>query len=134
MPPDDTLNVDALRASGIDLDAVRKSPSAKPPRHRPKESFLKGPIPWPWLLRAMVLPGKALHVALLLWQEAGCRKKATVRFRLAGTAEMGMHPDTAKRGLRALEEDGLVSVMHHPGSALEVTLLETPTPDASERR
>jgi hypothetical protein len=36
-----------------------------------------------------------------------------------------MHPDTAKRGLRALEAAGLVTIHRHPGRALEVTLLDT---------
>jgi DNA-binding MarR family transcriptional regulator len=81
------------------------------------------------LLRALRLPGKALHVALLLWQEAGCRRSRTIRFRLAGTADLEMHPDTAKRGLRALEKAGLVSIRRHPGQALEVTLLAAPSLD-----
>jgi hypothetical protein len=70
--------------------------------------------------------GKALHVALMLWKEAGCRKARTVRFSLSGVAKEGLHPDTAKRGLRALEAAGLVSIRRRPGRALEVTLLETP--------
>jgi hypothetical protein len=125
MSPNDSLDVDALRAPEVDLDALRKRPSRKPPRHRQGEAFLKGPIPWPWLRRALTLPGRALHVALLLWKEAGCRRNRTVRFRLAGAAELGIHPDTTKRGLRALSTAGLVSIRHHPGQALEVTLLET---------
>jgi hypothetical protein len=121
-------------AGALDLDAFRapqgdrlpKPPARKPPRHRQGESFLKGPIPWAWLRRALTLPGKALHVALLLWKEAGCRRNGLVPFRLAGTAELGIHPDTAKRGLRALERAGLVSVHHSPGRALRVALLDAP--------
>ena len=52
-------------------------PPNRPPRHRSGEKFLKGPIPWAWLQRAFLLPGKALHVALLLWREAGCRRSRT---------------------------------------------------------
>jgi hypothetical protein len=126
MPPK-ALDLDDLRGPAPDLDALRNRPSRKPPRHRPGEEFLKGPIPWPWLERALTLPGKALHVAILLWKEAGCRRNRTVRFRLAGTAVLGIHPDTAKRGLRALAGAGLVSICHRPGRALEVTLLETAT-------
>jgi hypothetical protein len=125
MPSADPFNVDALRAPECDLDALRQRPSGKPPRHRQGEAFLKGPIPWPWLRRAMALPGKALHVALLLWKEAGCRRCRQVAFRLAGTAALGIHPDTAKRGLRALATAGLVTIHHRPGRALVVTLLET---------
>src|SRR5262245_27202932 len=130
MPSNDILDADALRAPPIDLDALRNRPSRKPPRHRGGEAFLKGPIPWPWLRLALTLPGRALHVALLLWKEAGCRRNRTVRFRLAGVVDLGMHPDTAKRGLRALARVSLVAVRHHPGQALEVTLLDAPPPDS----
>jgi hypothetical protein len=125
MPMNEPLDLDALRAPETDLDALRKRPSRKPPRHRPGEAFLMGPIPWTWPRRAMTLQGKALHVAILLWKEAGCRRSRTVRFRLARTAELGIHRDTAKRGLRALAAAELVSLCHLPGRALEVTLLET---------
>jgi len=124
MPPED-IDVDALRSPGVDLDALRNQPSRKLPRHRPGEAFIKGPIPWPWVERAMTLPGKALAVGLMLWKEAGCRRNRTVRFRLAGAIDRGIPLDTARRGLRALAAVGLVSIRHYPGQALEVTLLET---------
>jgi hypothetical protein len=74
----------------------------------------------------MRLPGKALLVALLLWKEAGCRRSRTVRFRLGTVAEMGLHPDTARRGLQELEQAGLISIRREPGRALQITLLEAP--------
>jgi hypothetical protein len=72
------------------------------------------------------LPGKALHVALLLWREVGCTKSRVVKFRLANTAALGMHSDTGKRGLRALLRAGLVGIRYPSGRSLEVTLLEPP--------
>jgi hypothetical protein len=122
--------MDALRAPEGAVDTQRLQARRKPPRHRRGEPFLKGPIPWQWLQRALTLPGKALHVALLLWKEAGCRGSRTVPFRLARTAELGIHPDTAKRGLRALAKAGLLSVQYHPGRALEITLLDMEPPGA----
>ena len=115
---------------GTDLEALERRPPKKPPRHRQGEQFLKGPIPWPWLLRAMTLKGRALHVALLLWKESGIRKIRTVRLNISATAKIGIHPDTARRGLRALASAKLVTVTHHPGQTLEVTLLETPAENA----
>jgi hypothetical protein len=126
MAASDPFDLETLRAPGIDLDALHRSPKQVPPRHGQGEAFLKGPIPWPWLRRAMVLPGKALHVALLLWKEAGCRRQRTVRFRLAETADLGISQDTTRRGLRSLEAAGLITILHHPGQALEVTLIEAP--------
>jgi hypothetical protein len=120
------FDLDDLRSPPVDLNSLQPTLARKPPRHRNGERFLKGPIPWPWLLRAMSLPGKALHVAVVLWKEAGCCKKATVRFRTGSLREQGISEDTARRGLRALAKAGLVSISSPPGRALEVTILEAP--------
>src|ERR1019366_5387272 len=107
------------------IDALRKRAPKGPPRHRQGEKFLKGPIPWAWLQRAMNLKGKALHVALMLWKEAFIRRSRTIRFNLSAQARNGVLLDAARSGLRSLESAKLVTVTHHPGQALEVTLLDT---------
>src|SRR5712691_4635882 len=33
--------------------------------------FLKGPVPWTWIVRASQLPGKALIIGLCLWRLMG---------------------------------------------------------------
>jgi len=86
MPHPDSFDVDVLRLPGSDLTALRQKRRRKPPRHRQGEKFLKGPIPWPKLERAFLLPGKALHVALLLWREAGCRRWRASRTSVSGRA------------------------------------------------
>ena len=115
----------------IDPDQIRLSspiptalPPRRPPQHRQGERFLKGPIPWRWLENAMQLSGKALHVALILWQQAGCRKDRTVRFCLNGKLPELLNRQSARRGLRSLAEAGLVSINRLPGRGLEVTLSE----------
>src|SRR6266850_7089226 len=40
--------------------------------------FLKGPVPWSWIVAAAALPGKALIVGLSLWRLAGALKSRTV--------------------------------------------------------
>ena len=35
--------------------------------------FLRGPIPWTWLLAASRLGGKVLHVGIVLWFLVGVR-------------------------------------------------------------
>src|SRR6476659_9958539 len=40
--------------------------------------FLKGPVPWPWIVAAAALPGKALIIGLCLWRLAGALKSRTV--------------------------------------------------------
>jgi len=121
---DDPFDVEALRGAGVDLAALSRRPSRKPPRHRQGEKFLKGPIPWSWLERAFLLPGKALHIALLLWYEAGCRRNRTVPLCLAGRLPGGLSRQSARRGLRNLVAAGLVSVQRKPGSGLQVTILD----------
>jgi hypothetical protein len=124
----DTFDLEKFRTpEQIDLDSLQKQ-TKKPPRHRQGEKFLMGPIPWAWLERAAKLKGKALHVALLLWMESGCRKNRSVRFNLSAE-KFNLSTDTARRALRTLETAKLVTIMHHPGQSLEVTLLEAKSPE-----
>jgi hypothetical protein len=126
MPQSDPFDPDSLRGQEIDLAALQRRPGKRLPRHEPGEAFLKGPIPWPWLVTAARLPGKALQVAVLLWREAGCRKSRTVTFCLSRGRELEMGEDTTRRALRRLAEAGLVSVQHPPGRGLLVTLRDLP--------
>ncbi len=121
------IDVEALRGPGVDLGTLARRPSKKPPRHRQGEKFLKGPIPWAWLERVFPLPGKALHVALLLWREAGFRRNRTVPLCLSGSLPSGLNRQSARRGLRQLAKAGLVSLRRRPGRGLEVTLNDVPT-------
>jgi hypothetical protein len=95
----------------------------KPPRSC-RRDFLKGPIPWSWLVRAMALPGAALAVALILWREAGIVKRLTVAAGHSRNRRCGILPDAGRRALRNLEKAGLVSIARKPGRGLEVTILE----------
>lgn len=105
---------------------IRTPARRKPPRPRQGEKFLKGPIPWPWLQRAMSLPGKALHVGIRLWFEMGLARVGEVPVSLTGMQALGVSRFAAARGLRALEAAGLVSVNRHSGRKPVVTVLATP--------
>ncbi len=89
--------------------------SARPPRHRPKGPFLRGPIPRAWLDGAGRLPGKALAASLVLWRGAGPTGKQTARVTLASLAAPGPNEDSARRGVKAPERDGLIEVIRRPG-------------------
>lgn len=91
-------------------------------RHRGGQLFIKGPIPWDWILRAGRLPGKTLHVAIVLWQLAGLKRART--FKLNLRTMPWMTRAAARRGLRALANAGLVEIAYKPGQTIEVTLLE----------
>jgi hypothetical protein len=95
----------------------------RPPRHRPGEKFLKGPIPLDWLLAARDLPGQALAVGLMIWFEAGCRNEGTVPLNLSS---MDLPRRTTQRALQALSDVGLVKLEHRAGRPTLVTLLPAP--------
>ena len=49
----------------------------------PQGRFLKGPVPWLWIVVAAALPGKALLIGLCLWRLAGAMKCRTRAARIA---------------------------------------------------
>jgi hypothetical protein len=118
----DPFDPDNLRLAGATVP-VRSSRT--PPRHRPGQWFLRGPIPWPWLECAALLPGKSLALSLCLWREANRRRLRTVRLCLS-RAGLGLSEYATRRALRALQTAELVSVVRKPGRGLEVTLLDAP--------
>jgi hypothetical protein len=122
----DLFNPDYLRVS----DELAPSPVSQ---HYPRQSgrFLKGPIPWSWLQQAIVLPGKAFHLAVLLWHLRGLTGQKPVHLCLTHAATEGIPVSTARRAVRALECAGLITVTRRPGRGLDVTILEVP-PSASE--
>jgi hypothetical protein len=95
--------------------------------------FLRGPIPLPWLQRASRLPGKAMTVAVILWWKVGCTKRWEVRFCQRMYQEWGVSIYAARRAIRALASEGLVTVMKSPGRGLMVTLNE-PSLERSARQ
>jgi hypothetical protein len=96
----------------------------RPPRHKPGEKFLKGPIPLTWLAIAGEQPGKALHVGVALWHLAGLKRTQTVPLSASLLLTMGVSRHSGYRGLKALEGAGLVSIVRHPGRLPIVTILE----------
>jgi hypothetical protein len=103
----------ALTAEGL---ATRK-----PTRRRRKGPFIQF-LPLAWIARADQLPGRARSVGLCLWYIAGLSRSQTVSFRLRLMSQFGVSPKAARRGLRALEKAGLVSINQKPGCNPLVTL------------
>jgi hypothetical protein len=100
-------------------------PTKKLPRHQAGQHFLKGPIPWSWISKAAQLPGKALHVSICLWYLAGLKSNRTVPLSMERLLELGVSRFAAYRGLKALEEVGLVRVARHKGRLSRVELLDS---------
>jgi hypothetical protein len=100
------------------------------PRHKAGELFLRGPIPWRWVQAAARLPGRALAVGCVLWHLIGLRKCHMVRLSPSKTRSLGLSPRVARRGLKALEEAGLVAVDRHRGRSPDVTVLDVAEQEA----
>ncbi|MBL8667994.1 MAG: hypothetical protein JNM48_11090 [Rhodospirillales bacterium] len=92
--------------------------------------YLQGPVPWPWIIAAAALPGRALIVGLCLWRLAGATRNRTVVFGNSDLASFGIDRATKSRALAVLEDAGLITVARHPGRFPVVTLLASP----AERR
>jgi hypothetical protein len=133
---------EAPSADGFDPDALRLPPGAigdttrpvRPPRHRPGEAFLKGPIPWSWMATACRLPGAALAVASAVRYRAGRTRPDAISLGLADlSGSLGVLPRSARRGLAALEGAGLVAVVRRSGCKPLVTIRDLPEPEAGRR-
>ena len=83
-----------------------------------------GPIPLGGLSVAAGLPGKALHVALALWYQAGLTKARTVKASRGLLKRFGVERKAGYSSLGRLEEAGLISVTRHVGRCPRVTILD----------
>jgi DNA-binding MarR family transcriptional regulator len=91
--------------------------------------FIKGPLPLNWLIRAGQLPGKSLHVGLVLWYQAGLTKSTEVRCPMSMlTKQMAVSRHSVYRALVALEKAALITVERHPGSCPVCRLSLEPKP------
>ena len=92
------------------------------PRHKRGDKFLKGPIPLNWLAKASRQPGKALHVAIAIWFFAGIKRSRTIALSSRLMFSLGSSRYSTYRGLKALEEAGLVTVIRHRGRSPRITI------------
>jgi hypothetical protein len=100
----------------------------------PQGRFLKGPVPWLWIVVAAALPGKALLIGLCLWRLAGAMKCKTVWLGNADLRALGIDRSSKSRALRALEGAGLIEVVRERGCFPKVTLRDTPAPTTFRER
>ena len=84
--------------------------------------FVRGPVDWDWLKECGRLPGRALHVAVVLQLEAGMRKSLTVELRAKRLLEIGVDADATRRALQQMESAGLIEVERRPGRLRVVTM------------
>ncbi len=123
------IDPDKLRLTGTGFSQLKPSMWL---RRRTMGRFLQGPIPLTWLSSAARLSGKAFHVGIWVWYRTGLKKLITVDLSLSALErEFGVSHYAAARGLKALEQANLVSVVRHPGRKAIVTVLNN-RPEPSE--
>lgn len=86
--------------------------------------FIKGPIPLDWISQAACLPGKTLHVALVLRYLTGVQKTNTVKLGAKPLANFGVGRDAKYDALNRLKQAGLIAVRQTSGRTPLVTLLD----------
>ena len=116
----------------IDLERLRLSsitPELKiGKRHTTKTrlpgKFLKGPVSLAWLAAAAKLPGKTLHLAVVLRFLEGLNSSRTIRLAGSTLRMFGVERQAAYSAVKRLEKIGLVTVERAVGRNPIVTIVE----------
>jgi len=91
-------------------------------KRRHKGRFLKGPIPMPLIAAAAKLPGQSLALYLAVHHQTALAGKQQVTLPSGLLVEMGINRDAKARGLRHLENAGLIRVERVRGRSVRVSL------------
>jgi hypothetical protein len=122
----DSFDPESLRLPAVFIGDLSRR--ALPPRHRPGEPFLKGPIPFAWWAAACRLPGKALHVASAIRFKSGWQGPQGIKLGLSDMERsLGVKRDSARRGLRRLADAGLIALERPTHAKPVVSILELPS-------
>ena len=90
--------------------------------------YIKGPVPWVWVVAAAALPGKALIVGLALWRLSGSMKTMRVMLANSELAPFGIDRAAKSRAVASLEKAGLVEVIRQRSRFPIITLLVPDSP------
>ena len=99
-------------------------PCEKKREIKKQQWFLKGPVPYPWLVKASQLPGKALHVGIVIHFLHGVTKSEEITLKNSILREFGVARHSGYRALKVLENAGLISVSRKLGRNPVVTVLK----------
>lgn len=113
----DVLDVDRLRIRSTPRATTRRAPPHK------KGLFIKGPLYFSWLGPAGRLPGRALHVALLVAYKSRMTKSEVVTLTKDDLAHFNIDRHTLARALKALEKADLLLVTRTRGRKPRIGML-----------
>ncbi len=127
------IEVEQVNISEKDINKIYKELGINTPvqpRYRPfkRQSKAQEPyvrtIPLPWIHKASRLPGKALHVGIVIWFLSGVTKSKTAKLTRKWLSKFGIHHETGRRGLKALKRAELVHFEPSGHKSPLVTLVE----------
>ncbi len=110
---------DNIRETEVSTNLARQS------NIRQQERFLKGPIPLRDIAAAARLPGQALALYLAVHHRTALTGKDSVTLPAALLADLGISRNAKARGLKHLEQSGLITVARSIGRAARVQLKST---------
>ncbi len=110
------IESERIQASEVETNLVRQT------KARRSDRFLKGPIPLKELAIAANLPGKALAILLTIHHRIDLTGNASITLPSGLLAEFGIRRDAKARGLKQLEQAGLIHVTRSSGRAVRIEL------------
>lgn len=106
----------------VDWRSGQGSLDSQPPG--PMHRYIKGPIPFDWMAKAASISKSAAKTALVLWFLRGLTRERRFRLVPARCREFGLDEKAKARGLKSLQEAGLIEVTANRGAAPFVEILE----------
>ena len=104
----------------VDTEATKRLKANR--RRKRADLFVKGPLPFPWLIAAARCHPRGVEVLLMVRMLSDIQGAAEVALPNGLLAEMGVTRETKRRVLAALEDAGLVLVNRCPGRLPQVAL------------
>ena len=103
------LDIEKFRISEKSTNSI-ESKKKRAPKKKKIGNFIKGPIPLHWIRVALNLAPCALRVSVILWYISGLRRSETFILSNVMLKDFNLNRHTKYRGLKLLEEAGLIEV------------------------
>ena len=129
------MDVDAFRLE-MPLPAIAGPITGGRKKGATTDPFLAGPVPMWWLARAYRLGAAAVAVGLALWHAKRMQRARSgpIKVNAATRRPMGLSHDQARRGVHALQGDGLVDIhVGGRGRCMEVEIVSRRLPASGDR-
>ena len=103
------FDINKFRIPGKNFNP-REPQNKSEPKKKKIGSFIKGPIPLYWIKKALKLAPCAIRIGMVLWYISGLRKNETFILSNVMLKKFDIGRHTKYRGLKLLEEAGLIEI------------------------